>query len=76
MSMPHAFFSDQFARHEPIGVPYGSPNGFPILIWENSDGNPLDDLPRHFFLPPVVKPLRRSRLRVPGQVFVVLKREP
>ena len=35
--------------------------------------NPLHDIPRHLFLPPVVKP-RRSRAAVPGQVLHILKR--
>src|SRR5262249_43649414 len=35
--------------------------------------NPLDDVPRHLLLPPVVEH-RRSRLRVPGEVLHVLHR--
>src|SRR3954453_987111 len=38
-----------------------------------SNRNPLDDVPRHPLLPPVVKP-GRPRLRMPGQVLHILQR--
>ncbi|MDR3638923.1 MAG: hypothetical protein P4L84_34275 [Isosphaeraceae bacterium] len=35
--------------------------------------NPLDDIPHHLFLPPVVKP-GRSRFRVSGKVLDIFQR--
>jgi hypothetical protein len=40
-----------------------------------SDRNPLDDVPRDFFLSPFVKP-GRSQRRVPGQVLNIFQRHP
>jgi hypothetical protein len=38
-----------------------------------SNQNPLDDIPRHLLMPPVVKP-SRSCFRVSGQVLHILQR--